>query len=103
MSIIGFVPSPETAEEIVSWVRALAAPDEETLYMCLEAGSESSTERAVRAALEEGGAGEALVASIDDPMPVPFVLDRLRKRNTRLLVSGPFELPNVSGRRQSSD
>jgi uncharacterized hydrophobic protein (TIGR00271 family) len=36
-------------------------------------------------------------------MPVPEVLQHVRRRDVRLLVSAPFALPNVSGRAQTSD
>jgi len=103
MSIIGFVPSPADAATVVGWVRALAAQEEETHYLCLETGFDGDTERAVIEALGEGGQGAATVVPVDDPMPVTVVLDRVRKRGTRLLVTAPFTLPNVSGRKQTSD
>jgi hypothetical protein len=36
MSIIGFIPNPETAATVVAWVQALADEDEETTFLCFE-------------------------------------------------------------------
>ncbi len=103
MSIIGFVPNPETAATVVTWVQALADKDEETKLLCLETGFDGRTTQAARDALGEKGDGGATLVAIDDPMPVEEILDRVRESDTRLLVTGPFELPTVSGTPQMSD
>jgi len=103
MSLIGFVPNPEAAATVVAWVQALADQDEETKILCLETGFDGRTGQAVREALgEEGEDGPTLIA-IDDPMPIPVLLDYVRRRNVRLLVTGPFAMPTVSGKPQTSD
>ena len=53
MSIIGFVPHPETAVTVIDWVRTLAEKDEGTKFLCLESGTEGHTSHAVRQALGE--------------------------------------------------
>ena len=55
MTIMGFVPNPETAAAVVAWVRALTDKEEETQFVCLEVGFDGDTERALRAALENRG------------------------------------------------
>ena len=103
MGIVGFVPNPESAEMVVGWVQTLAEEDEETKFLCLETGFDGRTEEAVLAALGEKGDNLPTVIGIDHPMPVPEVLQHVRKKGVRLLVSAPFALPNVSGRSQTSD
>ncbi len=103
MSIIGFVPNPETAPFIVTWVRALANKGEETNYLCYERGFDGATAQAVREALGDEGGGGANLEAVDDAMPVAIVLEQVRKRDARLLVTGPFALPEVSGQVQTSD
>jgi uncharacterized hydrophobic protein (TIGR00271 family) len=103
MSIIGFIPNPETAATVVAWVRALADNDEETTFLCYETGFHGRTAQAAREALGEKGDGNVTLLAIDDPMPVAAVLAHVRKRNIRLLVTGPFALAEVSGKAQTSD
>jgi hypothetical protein len=85
MSIIGFIPSPETAAMSVAWVRTLADEDEETIFLCLESGFAGRTAEAVRAALGEQGEGGPTLIVIDDPMPVAQVLNHVRNMHPRLL------------------
>ncbi len=53
MSIVGFVPNPETAAIVVAWVQALAEKDERTKFLCLETGFDGRTAQAVHEALGE--------------------------------------------------
>ena len=103
MSIVGFVPNPETAATVVAWVQALADKDEGTIFLCYETGFDGRTAQAVHEALGEEGDSVATVKAIDDPMPVAEVLNHVRKSGARLLVTGPFELSPVSGKAQTSD
>jgi uncharacterized hydrophobic protein (TIGR00271 family) len=103
MGIVGFVPNPESAEMVVGWVQALSEEDEETKFLCLETGFDGRTKEAVLAALGEKGDSLPTLIAIDHPMPVPEVLQHVRKKGVRLLVSAPFALPNVSGRAQTAD
>ncbi len=103
MSIVGFVPNPESAATVVGWVQALADEDEETKFLCLETGFDGRTEETVLAALGEKGDNVPTLIGIDHPMPVPEVMHHVRRRDVRLLVSAPFSLPNVSGKAQTSD
>jgi len=103
MSIIGFVPNPEMAPALVAWVQALADKDEDTTFLCLETGFDGRTTQAVREALGEKGDGVSTLIAIDDPMPVARVREYVRKRNIRLLVTGPFALPAVGGKEQTAD
>jgi len=103
MSIIGFIPGPDEAATVVAWVRALADTDEETTFLCLETGFDGKTGEAVREALGEIADDGPAIVAIDDPMPVTQVVDHIRKRSIRLLVTAPFALPKVSGRTQTSD
>jgi uncharacterized hydrophobic protein (TIGR00271 family) len=41
--------------------------------------------------------------AIDDPMPVQEVMQHVRRKDVRHLVSAPFALPDVSGRAQTSN
>jgi hypothetical protein len=103
MSIIGFVPNPETAATVVAWVQALADQDEERTFLCFETGFDGRTAQAVREALGEKGDGDATLLAIDDPSPVAEVLVHVRKTNFRLLVTGPFALLPVDNKEQTSD
>ncbi len=103
MSIIGFVPNPERAATVVAWVQALADKGEETKLLCFETGVNGRTAQAAGEALGEKGGDALSVVGIDDPMPIPVILDHVRKSNARLLVIGPFALPAVSGKAQTSD
>jgi uncharacterized hydrophobic protein (TIGR00271 family) len=103
MSIIGFVPNPETAAAVVAWVEALAEKDEETTFLCFETGFDGGTTQAAREALGEAGDGAPSLVPIDDPAPVAAVLDHLREWDIRLLVTGPFALATESGKEQTSD
>jgi uncharacterized hydrophobic protein (TIGR00271 family) len=103
MSIIGFVPDPETATTVVAWVQSLADKDEETTFLCLETGLDGRTGQTVREALDEAGLGTSTLIAIDDPMPVARVQEHTRKGNIRLLVTGPFALPTVGGKAQTSE
>ena len=103
MSIIGFVPSPETAATVIAWVKELADEGEETTFLCYETGFDGRTAQAVREALAEKGDDVPTLVAIDDPMPVAVVLGHVRKGNIRLLVTGPFSLPTVSEQAQTSD
>ena len=103
MGIVGFVPNPESAEMVVDWVQTLADEDEETKFLCLETGFDGRTEAAVRTALGKKGDSLPSVIAIDHPMPVPEVLNHVRKKGVRLLVSAPFALPKVSGRDQTAE
>ena len=103
MSIIGFVPNPEMAPALVAWVQTLVEKDEETTFLCLETGFDGRTTQAVREALGEKGDGVSTLIAIDDPMPVARVREYVRKRNIRLLVTGPFALPAVGGKDQTAD
>ena len=103
MCTIGFIPNPEMAATVVAWVRALAEKDEETKFLCFETGREGSCVQAVRDALDDAGDALVSLVAIDDPMPVAVVLEHVRKRNTRLLVTGPFALPMVSDQPQTSE
>jgi len=103
MNIVGFVPNPETAATVVAWVQALADKDEGTNFLCLETRFDGRTAQAVHEALGEEGDGAPTVTAIDDPMPVAVVLNHVRKSGARLLVTGPFALPAVSGKAQTSD
>jgi uncharacterized hydrophobic protein (TIGR00271 family) len=103
MSIIGFAPDPETAATVVAWVQALTDKDEETTFLCLETGFDGRTRQAVREALDEAGQSTSTLITIDDPMPVARVREHTRKRNIRLLVTGPFALPAVGGKAQTSE
>ena len=67
MSIIGFIPNPETAATVVAWVRALADNDEETTFLCYETGFHGRTAQAAREALGEPGDGTVTLMAIDDP------------------------------------
>ncbi len=102
MSIIGFVPSPETAATVVAWTRALAGEREEIVFLCLGLGSDGRAEAAARAALDEKLAGSATLISIEDPAPVQAVAAEVRRRDARLLVTGAFELPAVGDRPQTA-
>ena len=103
MSIIGFVPNPETATMVVAWIQTLAEKDEETTFLCHETGFDGRTAQAVREALGEKGDSVSTLIAIDDPMPVARVREYVRKRNVRLLVTGPFALPTEGGKDQTSD
>jgi uncharacterized hydrophobic protein (TIGR00271 family) len=103
MSIIGFIPNPETAATVVAWVQSLADKDEETTFLCLETGFDGRTAQATREALGQKSDGDATLMAIDDPTPVAEILAHVRERNSRLLVSGPFALPTVSGKAQTLD
>ena len=103
MSIIGFVPNPEMAPALVAWVQTLVEKDEETTFLCLETGFDGRTTQAVREALGEKGDGVSTLIAIDDPMPVARVREYVRKRNIRLLLTGPFALPAVGGKDQTAD
>ncbi len=88
---------------VVGWVRALAEKDEETTFLCLETGFDGRTAEAVRVALGEQGERAPTVTALDDPMPVTAVLNQVRKKVPRLLVTGPFELPPVNDNEQTTD
>jgi len=103
MSIIGFVPSPETAATVVAWVKGLADEGEETTFLCYETGFDGRTAQAVREVLAEKGDDVPTLVAIDDPMPVAAVLGHVRKGECRLLVTSPFSLPTVSEQAQTSD
>ena len=103
MSITGFIPNPETAATVVAWVQALADQDEERTFLCFETGFDGRTAQAVREALGEKADNVPTLMAIDAPTPVAAVLAHVRKRNSRLLVTGPFALPTVSGKAQTSD
>ena len=103
MTIIGVVPDPETATTVVAWVQALGDKGEETKFLCLETGFGGRTAQAVREALGEKGKDVSTVIAIDDPMPIPQILSHLRRREVRLLLTGPFELATVGGEAQTSD
>jgi len=103
MSIIGFIPDPESAATVVAWTRALTAGDDETEFLCLEAGHGDRTETAVRAALGAAGGDGPTLTTLRDPMPVPAVVEHARKANPRLLVTAHFALPEVGGKAQTSD
>ena len=49
------------------------------------------------------GDGDPNLVTIDDPMPVRSVLSHVRKASVRTLVTGPFSLPTVQGKAQTSD
>jgi uncharacterized hydrophobic protein (TIGR00271 family) len=91
------------APALVAWVQTLVEKDEETTFLCLETGFDGRTTQAVREALGEKGDGVSTLIAIDDPMPVARVREYVRKRNIRLLVTGPFALPAVGGKDQTSD
>ena len=103
MSVVGFVPNPEIAPALIAWAQTLADKDEETTFLCLETGFDGRTTQAVREALGEKGDGVSTLIAIDDPMPVARVREYVRKRNIRLLVTGPFALPAVGGKEQTAD
>jgi uncharacterized hydrophobic protein (TIGR00271 family) len=103
MSVVGFVPNPEIAPALIAWAHTLADKDEETTFLCLETGFDGRTTQAVREALGEKGDGVSTLIAIDDPMPVARVREYVRKRNIRLLVTGPFALPAVGGKDQTAD
>ena len=103
MSTIGFVPDPEAAAIVVAWVQTLADKDEKRTFLCLESGDGGRTAQAVRDALGEEGESVSTLIAIDDLMPVAGVLKHVHKRDIRLLVTAPFELPTVSGQAQPSD
>ena len=103
MSIIGFIPSPETAATSVAWVRTLADEDEETIFLCLETGFAGRTAEAVRAALGEQGEDGPTLIAIDDPKPVAEVLNHVRNTRPRLLYTAPFDFPSVKDSVQTSD
>ncbi len=86
---------------LVAWVQTLVEKDEETTFLCLETGFDGRTTQAVREALGEKGDGVATLIAIDDPMPVARVREYVRKRNIRLLVTGPFALPAVGEKEQT--
>ena len=88
---------------VVAWAQTLADKDEETTFLCLETGFDGRTTQAVREALGEKGDGVSTLIAIDDPMPVARVREYVRKRNIRLLVTGPFALPAVGGKDQTAD
>jgi uncharacterized hydrophobic protein (TIGR00271 family) len=88
---------------VVGWVQTIADEVEETTFLCLETGFDGRTKEAVLAALGEKGDTPLTLIGIDHPMPVPEVLQHVRRRDVRLLVSAPFALPKVSGRAQTSD
>ena len=102
-SIVGFAPSPDTAATVVAWVQALADEGEETIFLCYETGFDGGTERAVRQALTEEGGDALTTIAIDDPMPVRAASTHARKGNVRMLVTGPFSLPSLHGKAQTSD
>ena len=87
---------------VVAWAQTLADKDEETTFLCLETGFDGRTTQAVREALGEKGDGVSTLIAIDDPMPVARVREYVRKRNIRLLVTGPFALPAVGGKDQTA-
>ena len=68
MSIVGFVPNPETAATVVAWVQALAEEDEGTIFLCHETGFDGRTAQAVHEALGEEGDSVATVTAFDDPL-----------------------------------
>ena len=88
---------------VVAWAQTLADKDEETTFLCLETGFDGRTTQAVREALGEKGDGVSTLIAIDDPMPIARVREYVRKRNIRLLVTGPFALPAVGGKDQTAD
>ena len=55
MTIIGFVPNPQTAAMVVAWTRALANKGEEMEFLCLETGFDGRTAQAIHEALGEQG------------------------------------------------
>ncbi|MBD3857257.1 MAG: DUF389 domain-containing protein [Acidobacteria bacterium] len=91
------------APVLIAWAQTLADKDEETTFLCLETGFDGRTTQAVREALGEKGASVATLIAIDDPMPVARVREYVRKRNIRLLLTGPFALPAVGGKDQTAD
>lgn len=103
MSIISVVPEPGQAEAIVSWARLLSGKDEALEFLCLELDQSGHVEQAVREALGEPGPDAPTVTAIHQPMVVRAIVERVRKTRPGLLVTGPFVLPKVEGRVQSSD
>jgi len=103
MSIIGVVPDPETAVAVVAWVGTLADEDEDATFLCLETGFAGQTAQAVSEVLGEQGHAVSTLIAIDGPMPIAKILKHLRKTKARLLVTGPFDLPPVRGRSQTSE
>jgi len=91
------------APALIAWVQTLADKNEETTFLCLETGFDGSTAQAVREALGETGDRVSTLIAIDDPMSVARVREYVRKRNIRLLVTGPFTLPAVGGKDQTAD
>jgi uncharacterized hydrophobic protein (TIGR00271 family) len=103
MSIIGFIPNPESAMTSVAWIRTLVDEDEKIIFLCLETGFTDHTAEAVRAALDEQGEGGPTLITINDPMPVAEVIDHVRKMCPRLLYTAPFDLPSVKESAQTSN
>ena len=99
MSIIGFVPHPETAVTVIDWVRTLAEKDEETKFLCLESGTEGHTSHAVRESLGEKDPDATPLIAIDDG--ISAVLSQLRKESPRLLVTDTFEATTSDGKAQT--
>ena len=102
-NIVGFIPNPETAATVVAWVEAFAEEGEGKILLCYETGFDGRTEEAVREALAKDGEDNLTLVTIDDPMPVGAVLTHARRGNVRMLVTGPFSLPTVQGKAQTSD
>jgi hypothetical protein len=103
MTIIAFVPNPESASTVVAWAETLRANDEETRWLCLDVRRDGRTTQALIEALGGRSEVEPAPQEITDPAPVQMVLEQVRKTAPRLLLTAPFALPAVEGRAQTSD
>lgn len=103
MPVVGFVPEPEAAPNVVAWTKALTRDDETDEYVCHEIGTSSAGENAVRAALAERGDTESKVTSVRDPSVVAAVLERCRSVNALRLVTSTFDLKDTGQRAQTSE
>jgi uncharacterized hydrophobic protein (TIGR00271 family) len=89
MSVIGFVPDPESAATVVSWTQALSGAEATVEFLCWDRWGESATWDAVRAAL---GDVEAKVTAVEDTDVVSAVARHCREVQARLLITSVFEI-----------
>lgn len=82
---------------IVGWARRLAEPNDEVGFLCLDSDAGGHTVSAVREALGEREDGRTELVTIDDPRPVPRVLEHLRRDKADVLLTGPLEYENARG------
>jgi uncharacterized hydrophobic protein (TIGR00271 family) len=94
MNVVGFVPSAEAAETVVSWLGALSADEDTAEFLYRRGDAELATVEAIRGAL---GDSAATLTSIDDHDVVSAVVKRCRELKAELLTSTPFDIPDWPG------